>query len=237
MPSSIASRVQALDWPAIANSLSAYGYAKTPPLLIPDECRALIESYPRDEQFRSRIDMARYRFGEGDYKYFARPLPAIVEQLRTLLYPPLAPIANQWMEWLGDRTRFPESIEALLNACARRGQTRPTPLMLRYTEGGYNCLHQDLYGEVYFPLQAAIFLSRPGVDYTGGEFVLVEQRPRAQSAAEAILPAQGEMIIFTTRIRPVKGSRGYYRVNVRHGVSRVRSGDRYTLGVIFHDAS
>jgi hypothetical protein len=186
--------------------------------------------------FRSRIDMARYRFGQGDYKYFANPLPAIVQDLRTAFYPALAKLANSWMEYLGDDQHFPDSLEKFLAVCRKRGQTKPTPLLLHYETGGYNCLHQDLYGDVAFPLQLTCFLSEPGRDYTGGEFLLVEQRPRAQSKGEVITPRQGEIVIFTTRYRPSPGTRGYYRVNIRHGVSRVRSGMRYTLGVIFHDA-
>ncbi len=232
----IAVRVAALEWPTLAESLASHGYAKTAALLTAEECRGLVASYDDDVRFRSRIDMARFRFGEGDYKYFAYPLPAVVEQLRRALYPHLAPIANRWWSDLGERDRFPETLDGLLKRCHTSGQQRPTPLLLQYKEGGYNCLHQDLYGDVYFPLQVAVFLSAPDVDYTGGEFLLVEQRPRAQSAGEAIRPNQGEAVIFTTRVRPVQGTRGFYRVNVRHGVSRVRSGRRHTLGIIFHDA-
>jgi uncharacterized protein len=232
----IAARVDALEWPALAESLASYGYAKTAALLTAEECRELVASYDDDTRFRSHIDMARFRFGEGDYKYFTYPLPAIVEQLRRAFYPHLAPIANQWWSDLGERNRFADTLDGLLERCHTKGQCRPTPLLLQYHAGGYNCLHQDLYGDVYFPLQVAVFLSAPDIDYSGGEFLLVEQRPRAQSAGEAIRPNQGEAVIFTTRVRPVKGTRGFYRVNVRHGVSRVREGRRYTLGIIFHDA-
>jgi hypothetical protein len=180
--------------------------------------------------------MARYRFGEGDYKYFAHPLPPLVTALREHAYPPLRAIANRWQAALGARERYPEALAELLARCRRKGQTRPTPLLLHYEAGGYNCLHQDLYGEVAFPLQLTCFLSRRDVDYTGGEFLLVEQRPRAQSRGEAIATEQGEIVIFTTRERPVKGARGYYRAAMRHGVSRIHTGRRYTLGVIFHDA-
>jgi uncharacterized protein len=235
MPPDIAARVGALDWPALETSLSAHGYAATPAILTADECAGLIASYTDDGRFRSHIDMARFRFGAGDYKYFAYPLPPIVAALRGAFYPRLAPVANRWWSELGERTRFPPTLDALQRQCHARNQTRPTPLLLRYQAGGYNCLHQDLYGDVYFPLQVALFLSAPEVDYTGGEFLLVEQRPRAQSAGEVIRPQQGEAVIFTTRLRPVQGTRGVYRVNVRHGVSRVRSGNRYTLGIIFHD--
>jgi hypothetical protein len=180
--------------------------------------------------------MARYRFGVGDYKYFAEPLPPVVAALREHAYPPLAGTANRWMAALGARERFPDDLAALRRLCARHGQTKPTPLLLHYEAGGYNCLHRDLYGDVAFPLQLTVFLSRRGEDYTGGEFLLLEQRPRAQSRGEAIAPEQGEMVIFTTRDRPVKGARRYFRAAMRHGVSTVASGTRYTLGVIFHDA-
>ena len=233
----IRDRVNALDWAQLDDSLTRYGYAKTTPILAEEDCRAVIDSYRDENRFRSHIDMARFRFGEGDYKYFSYPLPSLVEELRSAFYPHLAPIANRWWSELGERARFPATLDALLSKCHANGQQRPTPLLLKYEAGGYNCLHQDLYGDVFFPLQVAVFLSAPGVDYTGGEFLLVEQRPRAQSAGEAIRPDQGEAVIFTTRVRPVKGARGFYRVNVRHGVSRVRSGRRYTLGVIFHDAN
>ena len=233
----IARRVDALDWPAIEASLSALGYAKTPPLLTPPECADLIALYSDDTRFRSRIDMARYRFGVGDYKYFAAPLPPLVAALRRATYPRLAGVANQWSARLAAKTRYPESLDEMLALCARRGQTKPTPLLLHYEAGGYNCLHQDLYGEVAFPLQLTCFLSRRGVDYDGGEFLLVEQRPRAQSRGEAIQTEQGECVIFTTRDRPVTGARGAYRATMRHGVSRIRRGTRYTLGVIFHDAA
>jgi hypothetical protein len=232
----IPERLERLDWPAIEQGLWECGYAKTPPILTPDECAGLVGLYPEDSRFRSRIDMAQYQFGIGEYKYFADPLPPLVRALRTHAYPPLAAIANRWMKALSIPARFPSDLPGLLARCREHGQTRPTPLLLYYEMGGYNCLHQDLYGEVVFPLQLACFLSRPGVDYTGGEFLLVEQRPRAQSRGEAITPAQGEIIIFTTRYRPVIGKRGYYRVQMRHGVSRLTSGTRYTLGVIFHNA-
>jgi len=180
--------------------------------------------------------MERFRFGIGDYQYFANPLPEIVQSLRPRLYPRLAPVANRWTEALGLPERFPGTLGELAAACRKAGQTKPTPLLLHYEVGGYNCLHQDLYGKWVFPFQALFLLSQPGREYSGGEFLLVEQRPRAQSMAEVIAGGQGEMVIFTTRYRPVRGSRGYYRANVKHGVSRVRSGSRYTLGIIFHDA-
>ncbi|HEY3065984.1 MAG TPA: 2OG-Fe(II) oxygenase [Methylomirabilota bacterium] len=229
-------RLDALHWPAIERSLDDIGYARTEAVLTPDECAELVALYPRDDRFRSRIDMARYRFGEGDYKYFAAPLPPVVTTLRTRLYPPLAAIANRWEAALGARTRFPDALDGLLARCAAHGQTKPTPLLLHYEAGGYNCLHQDLYGDVAFPLQVTAFLSRRGIDYEGGEFLLVEQRPRAQSRGEAIATDQGELVIFPTRHRPLAGARGHYRATMRHGVSRITRGARYTLGIIFHDA-
>ncbi len=232
----IAERVRALDWKALERSLWEWGYGKTPPLLTPEECAALIDLYPDDARFRSRIDMARYRFGIGDYKYFADPLPPLVAELRRHFYAPLAAVANRWEQALGSRRRYPPDLDGFRAQCRRAGQTKPTPLLLHYEAGGYNCLHQDLYGEVAFPLQLTCFLSLPGSDYQGGEFLLVEQRPRAQSRGEAITTGQGEIVIFTTRDRPAAGARGYHRVAMRHGVSRVRAGSRYTLGVIFHDA-
>ena len=232
----LAARVAKLDWGVIERSLWDLGYAKTEPVLTPDECAALIALYPDDSRFRSRVDMARYRFGVGEYKYFAAPLPPLVQTLRTHVYPPLAAVANRWETAFGSRRRYPETLAELQALCARHQQTKPTPLLLRYEAGGYNCLHQDLYGEIAFPLQLTCFLSRRDVDYTGGEFLLVEQRPRAQSRGEAIATEQGEIVIFTTRYRPVRGARGHFRVTMRHGVSRLLSGQRYTLGVIFHDA-
>jgi hypothetical protein len=232
----VAARVAALDWAAIERALGAVGYATTPSLLAPADCAALVALYPDEARFRSRVDMARHRFGVGEYKYFAEPLPPAVEALRVHAYPPLARIANGWMAALGAAERFPDTLAALRALCAAHGQRRPTPLLLRYGAGGYNCLHQDIYGDVAFPLQLTVFLGRPGVDYAGGEFLLVEQRPRAQSRAEVVAAGQGEAVIFPTRHRPVAGARGHYRATVRHGVSRVHRGDRYTLGVIFHDA-
>ena len=232
----IRKRLDALDWSAIERSIWEYGYAKTLPVLTPTECAELMALYDDERRFRSRIDMARYRFGVGEYKYFDAPLPPLVEALREAAYPPLAAIANQWQAALGDPDLFPTELAALRRRCHKRGQTKPTPLLLRYEAGGYNCLHQDIYGEVVFPLQLTCFLSRRGVDYEGGEFLLVEQRPRAQSRGEAIATEQGEIVVFTTRHRPVEGTRGVYRVAMRHGVSRITRGLRYTLGVIFHDA-
>ncbi|HXH12074.1 MAG TPA: 2OG-Fe(II) oxygenase [Alphaproteobacteria bacterium] len=233
----IGERLDKLDWKAIEQALWEFGYAKTPAVLTSTECEQLVALYTDPTRFRRRIDMARYRFGVGEYQYFATPLPPLVQDLRTAAYPPLAALANSWMQALGVAERYPLALTDLLERCRRHGQTKPTPLLLRYEAGGYNCLHQDVYGEVVFPLQLTCFLSRPGIDYTGGEFLLVEQRPRAQSRGEAIATEQGEIIIFATRERPVAGARGYYRVKMRHGVSRVRSGLRFTLGIIFHDAA
>ena len=232
----IAARLTDLDWTAIERSLWEWGYARTPPVLTADECAALIAMYPEDARFRSRVDMARYRFGVGEYKYFAAPLPPLVEQLRLHAYPPLAAIANQFEAALDTATLHPTTLAGLQAVCRKRGQTKPTPLLLRYETGGYNCLHQDVYGDVVFPLQLTCFLSRRGVDYEGGDFLLVEQRPRAQSRGEAIATEQGEIVIFPTRHRPLQGTRGWYRASMRHGVSRVLRGERHTLGVIFHDA-
>jgi len=226
----------ALDWPGIDASLATHGCATIGPVLTTEECAALAGLYACDEPFRSRVIMARHGFGRGEYKYFAYPLPEVVAALRTALYPPLALIANRWNAAMGIATRYPDEHDAYLKRCHAAGQTRPTPLLLQYGEGDYNCLHQDLYGEHVFPLQATVLLSRPGVDFTGGEFVLTEQRPRMQSRAEVVPLAQGEAVLFPVHHRPVQGTRGAYRVNMRHGVSRLRGGRRHTLGIIFHDA-
>ncbi len=232
----IGTRLAEMDWGAIERTLWDQGFAKTPPLLTPDECEALVGLYGDDSRFRSRVDMARYRFGEGDYKYLAHPLPPLVEALRGEAYPQLARLANAWEEALGSPTRYPSDLAGLLSLCRRHGQTKPTPLLLHYEAGGYNCLHQDLYGDIAFPLQITAFLSRRGVDYEGGDFLLVEQRPRVQSRGEAIHTERGELVIFPTRHRPVRGARGWYRTTMRHGVSTITRGTRYTLGIIFHDA-
>jgi hypothetical protein len=235
--SSIQARIDALDWHDAGESLSARGYAVTAPILTPAECEAIVALYHNESRFRSRVIMERHRFGVGDYKYFSHPLPETVVELRTSAYPYLAKVANQWAEALGEsRPPYPPNHAAFQKICHKAGQTKPTPLVLHYEAGGYNCLHQDLYGEVSFPLQMVFLLGQPGLDWEGGQFVLVEQQPRAQSKAEVIAANQGQAILFTTRYRPVKGSRGHYRVNLRHGVSRVHSGTRYTLGIIFHDA-
>jgi hypothetical protein len=232
----IQKRLAQLDWKAIEASLWERGYAKIDPLITAKECDALVALYSKDQLFRSRIDMKRFRFGEGEYKYFMYPLPPLVQTLREQIYPRLAVIANAWAKALGQPDSFPLSHDKLLAFCRRKGQIKPTPLLLHYTAGDYNCLHQDIYGAVTFPLQLTAFLSRPDRDFAGGEFLLVEQRPRAQSRGEVLVPEQGKIVIFATRHRPVQGSRGYYRVNRRHGVSTVRFGSRFTLGVIFHDA-
>ncbi len=232
----VAKRVAALDWQDIAARLDADGYAILNPMLSPRECASLAASYDADDRFRSRVVMARHGYGSGEYKYFAYPLPETVAGLRAVLYPRLAVIANRWNETMGVDVRYPDDHAAFLERCHRAGQTRPTPLILRYGAGDYNRLHQDLYGDHVFPLQAALLLSAPGRDFTGGEFVLTEQRPRMQSRAEVVPLAQGDGVIFPVRQRPMQGTRGSYRVNMRHGVSRLRSGHRHTLGIIFHDA-
>jgi hypothetical protein len=229
-------RIEALDWRGIARSLDAGGCAIVRGLLSGKECSSLAAAYDDERRFRSRILMERHGFGRGEYKYFAYPLPAIVERMRSLLYPPLASVANRWSEKLEVERRYPANLEAFLGDCHRAGQTRPTPLLLRYGAGDYNCLHQDLYGELAFPLQATLLLSSPGEDFTGGEFVLTEQRPRMQSRVEVAPLERGDAIVFAVHHRPVRGARGWHRVNMRHGVSRLRSGRRLTLGVIFHDA-
>jgi hypothetical protein len=232
-----ASGLDRLDWAAIERELDAYGAAVAPSLLAPDVCRALAALYPDDDKFRATVVMARHGFGRGEYKYFAEPLPAVVGELRRDLYPRLAPIANRWNETMGAAVRYPAEHEAFRAACRAAGQTRPTPLMLRYRPGDYNCLHQDVYGALVFPLQVAILLSAPGRDFEGGEFVLTERRPRMQSRAEVVRLGQGDGVVFAVRERPVEGTRGSCRVALRHGVSRLKSGERFTLGIIFHDAT
>ena len=233
---SIATRVAGLGWTAMAASLDAQGCVRTGPLLTADECGALAALYPSDAPFRSRVVMARHGFGRGEYKYFAYPLPDLVQGLRIALYSNLAAIANHWNEAMSIAVRFPGEHQDFLKRCHQAGQPRPTPLLLQYGPGDYNCLHQDLYGEHVFPLQATVLLSKPGADFSGGEFVLTEQRPRMQSRAEVVTLQQGEAVVFPVHHRPVQGTRGIYRVNMRHGVSRIRDGRRHTLGVIFHDA-
>jgi hypothetical protein len=235
-PSLVGERAAALDWPEIGAELDAHGNAAIGPLLTAEECAALIAGYETDARFRSRIIMARHGFGRGEYKYFNYPLPEIVATLRTALYPPLAAIANRWHEALGNATRYPDRHAEFLEQCHAAGQVKPTPLLLRYGAGDYNCLHQDIYGEHVFPLQVVFLLSRPGIDFDGGELVLTEQRPRMQSRAEVVPLVQGQGAIIPVHHRPVQGTRGPYQVNMRHGVSRLRNGQRHTLGIIFHDA-
>jgi len=225
-----------LDWKQIGRDLDTHGCAVIGPLLSPAQCADLAALYPSDPPFRSRVIMARHGFGRGEYKYFSYPLPDAIAELRTTLYPPLAEIANRWNAAMKITVRYPDAHADYLALCHKAGQTRPTPLLLQYGEGDYNCLHQDLYGEHVFPLQATVLLSEPGRDFSGGEFVLTEQRPRMQSRAEVVPLTQGQAVIFPVHHRPVQGSRGIYRVNMRHGVSRLRSGRRHTLGIIFHDA-
>jgi uncharacterized protein len=226
-----------IDWRRVGEELDAYGCAVVPGLFDAATCAELAASYANPGLFRSRIVMERFNFGRGEYQYFAYPLPEPVAALRTALYPTLARIANRWHTVLGEPARYPATHDEYLALCHAAGQVRPTPLLLKYVADDYNCLHQDLYGEHVFPLQATVLLSRPGVDFTGGEFVLTEQRPRMQSRAEVVPLAQGDAVIFAVSQRPVNGTRGAYRVNMRHGVSRVRSGARHTLGIIFHDAA
>jgi uncharacterized protein len=232
----LAARVDAVDWAQVESELDAQGCAVLKGLLSPDQCRALAALYPDDAHFRSRIVMGRHGFGRGEYKYFAYPLPEVIAELRPALYARLQGIANRWNEAMGIEIRYPDSHGTFLKRCHAAGQTRPTPLLLQYEAGDYNCLHQDLYGEHVFPLQVAILLSEPGRDFEGGEFVLTEQRPRMQSRPEVVPLAQGDAVVFAVHHRPVQGTRGAYRVNLRHGVSRIRSGHRHTVGVIFHDA-
>jgi hypothetical protein len=226
-----------VDWKQALTQLDERGFALLNGVLSQDDCETLAASYDNDGQFRSRIDMSRYAFGRGEYKYFKYPLPGIVQQLRLSMYPHLAPLGNQSLDRLGiQQPRYPENLPEFTRQCHRAGQKRPTPLMLKYGPGDFNCLHQDLYGEIFFPFQVTFFLSQHGVDFEGGEFVLAEQQPRRQSRVEVLTPNRGDAVVFSVDHRPVRGTRGYYRARLRHGVSTVRSGSRYTLGIIFHDA-
>ena len=236
LPSSAMARVDAIDWARARDDLDAQGCAVLSKLLTPEQCRELAALYSDDGCFRSRIVMGRHGFGRGEYKYFCYPLPDVIAQLRPMLYGRLYRVADRWNEAMGIDIRYPPTHQAFLERCHAAGQTRPTPLLLQYGAGDYNCLHQDLYGEHVFPLQVAILLSEPGRDFTGGEFVLTEQRPRMQSRPEVVPLVQGDAVAFAVHHRPVQGTRGFYRVNLRHGVSRIRSGHRHTVGVIFHDA-
>ena len=233
---SIAKRVAALDWAALAASLDELGCALTGPVLGAAECRALVRLYDDERRFRSTVDMARHRFGEGQYRYFAHPLPPVVTRLRAAFWPHLLPVAREWATRLGREAPWPDALEDWLERCHAAGQTRPTPLLLRYGPGDWNALHRDLYGELVFPLQVVVGLERPGEDHAGGEFVLVEQRPRAQSRATVVTIPRGHALVFTTRDRPVRSQRGWSAAPVRHGLSVLRSGSRHALGVIFHDA-
>lgn len=232
----ITDRLNSQNWSAVSEELNAKGYAIVADVLSAGECKSLIAAYQADDTYRKTIVMERYRFGLGEYKYFQYPLPDIITDIRETVYPYLAPVANKWMEVLNTGKHFPSTHAELKALCHANGQTKPTVLILQYGEGGFNTLHQDLYGDIFFPLQLVLFLNQPGEDYTGGEFVLTENIPRAQSKANVLQPPRGSMLLFTTSFRPVKGSKGYYRVNMKHGVSPLHSGNRYTLGVIFHDA-
>ena len=233
----LGAKLAAIDWTALAGDLDAQGWTTLPRLVEPVDADAIAALYDVEEGFRSRVVMARHGFGQGEYRYFSYPLPPIIEALRSRLYVPLAPLANRWHERMGIETRFPDTHGAFLDRCHTAGQTRPTPLLLRYGPGDYNCLHQDLYGEHVFPLQVAILLSAPGRDFAGGEFVLTEQRPRMQSRASVVPLAKGDAVVFAVNTRPHRGARGDYRVTMRHGVSKVTQGQRHTLGIIFHDAA
>jgi uncharacterized protein len=237
MTIAISNHINGLDWARIGGDLDARGFATTGKLLDADQCAALAGLYPRTDTFRSHIIMARHGFGQGEYKYFAYPLPDVIGSLREAVYPHLVPIANRWAELMNQSQRFPDKLADMLERCHQAGQKRPTPLLLKYKADDYNCLHQDLYGEHVFPMQVVICLNEPGEDFEGGEFVVVEQRPRMQSKAEIVPLRRGEGAIFAVSHRPHKGSKGYYRVNLKHGVSRVRSGNRHTCGIIFHDAA
>ena len=226
-----------IDPVALESDLDAQGWSVLPDLLTGTQCDAITAMYDQDENFRNRVVMARYSFGRGEYRYFSYPLPPLIQRLRTMLYPRLVPVANQWHERMGMQTRFPASHEAFIARCAAAGQTRPTPLLLRYGAGDYNCLHQDLYGEHVFPLQVAVLLSEPLKDFSGGEFVLTEQRPRMQTRAAVVPLTKGDAVVFAVNSRPVHGTRGDYRVKPRHGVSKIVAGHRHTLGIIFHDAT
>jgi hypothetical protein len=233
---SLTDRIEQLDWPDLTARLDEQGFAQTPTIYTAAECKELAGSF-ENGTFRSTVDMRRHRFGEGVYKYFDAPLPHLIGEARHALYPPLAELANDWARRLGEPDEFPDGLDAFLDRCHRAGQRRPTPLILRYFEGGHNTLHQDLYGDLAFPLQAVMMLDRPDSDFEGGQFVLLEQRPRAQSRAHVIDLQRGAFLIFPTRQRPVRGSRGFYRTAMRHGVATVHSGQRTTLGIIFHDAA
>jgi len=228
--------IETINWQSVTESINDNGYAIIPGLINNDDCANLISNYGDASLYRKTVIMERYRYGLGEYRYFTYPLPLLVQQVREQVYPKLAPVANSWMKVLNIQTTFPDTFAELQELCHANNQIKPTALILKYGKGGFNTLHQDLYGDVYFPMQLVMFLSEPDKDYTGGEFVLTEQIPRAQSKAIVLKPRKGDVLIFTTNFRPVKGTKGYYRVNMKHGVSQLHSGERYTLGVIFHDA-
>jgi len=236
-PNELVGRVAAIEWPEVEADLDAQGAAVIKGLLAPVDCHELSSLYQRDDIFRARVVMARHGFGRGEYRYFDYPLPPLIGVLRESLYAHLAPVANRWYDAMGMTARFPDRHSDFIDRCHAAGQEKPTPLLLQYGAGDYNCLHQDLYGEHVFPLQVAVLLEEPGRDFRGGEFVLVEQRPRMQTRAQVVDLRQGDAVVFAVRHRPVRGTRGFYRVNVRHGVSEMRAGHRHTLGIIFHDAN
>jgi len=232
----IKERITRLNWGDIKADMDARGYAVVKNVLTGDECAGLASQYVDDDLYRKTVVMERHHYGRGEYKYFKYPLPSIIQQLRESVYPQLAPIANNWMELLNKPTRFADTLDKLLQHCHQHEQLRPTPLILQYAKGGYNAMHQDLYGEVFFPIQSVFILDEPGVDYEGGEFILLEQKPREQSRAMVLKPGKGDMVLFTTSYRPAKGSKGYHRVNMKHGITEITSGRRHSMGIIFHDA-
>jgi uncharacterized protein len=233
----IAQKIEQLDWPTLQEQIALKGYATTGVVLDEKQCELIRQNYDADDLYRSKVVMARHGFGSGEYKYFRYPLPDLHQQMREAFYPHLAMVANHWQKVMGIEQRFPPTLNEMLDRCHQAGQAKPTPLILKYGAGDYNCLHQDLYGEHVFPLQVVFLLSKPAIDFSGGEFVLVEQRPRMQSKPQVVPIAQGEAVIFAVHHRPKQGSRGSYRVNLRHGVSELRSGERFTTGIIFHDAA
>lgn len=232
----IKEKIISADWQTVTNEMNEKGYAIIPGSLLNSQCDEMIKNYSVADLYRKTVLMERYRFGLGEYKYFNYPLPDLIQSLRENIYPHLTPIANEWMKVLNIDKQFPNTFKELQILCHSNNQTKPTVLILKYGKGGHNTLHQDLYGDIFFPLQTVLFLNEPDKDFTGGEFVLIQQTPRAQSKAIVLKPKKGDMLIFTTNFRPVKGSKGYYRVNMKHGVSELHSGERHTLGIIFHDA-
>lgn len=232
----IKERIGNLNWADIKADLDNKGYTIVKTVLTADECDNLTAQYPDDQLYRKTVIMERHNYGRGEYKYFKYPLPGLIQQLRESIYPHLAPVANNWMELLSKETRFAATLDELLQHCHDQEQLRPTPLILQYTKGGYNAMHQDLYGEVFFPIQSVFVLDEQGIDYEGGEFILIEQKPREQSRVMVLKPAKGDMVLFTTSFRPAKGSKGYHRVNMKHGIGEITAGLRRSMGIIFHDA-